>query len=175
MTQLLQMRRTEDLAEGLRGLSTCDIPVVAPHRTERRGTGNQVCRPTGRSPETHRRGGVEQAKTAANVRMRTSKVSNDPAFVRRRAWAVGILAGIVLAGVVAFFTVVGNDYQDAAAGTPTATHVVHVQSGESLSALAQRVAPGHSVATVIEAVRELNDLQTVGLRPGQALVVPDYR
>lgn len=98
-----------------------------------------------------------------------------PAIARRRRWAAGLLLGIGCAVVVAVLGVVGEDYSDAATGGPAATEVVHVRSGESLAALAARIAPEEPVAAVIATVRELNDLPTAGLRPGQALLVPAYR
>ncbi|WP_448223403.1 hypothetical protein [Gordonia iterans] len=98
-----------------------------------------------------------------------------PAIARRRRWAAGLLLGVGCAVVVAVLGVVGEDYSDAATGAPAATEVVHVRSGESLAALAARIAPEEPTAAVIATVRELNDLQTAGLRPGQALLVPAYR
>ncbi len=47
-----------------------------------------------------------------------------------------------------------------------------VQPGESLWAIAKRVAPGHDPRAVIDQLAELNDLQGRAVQAGQALVVP---
>ncbi|GAC58320.1 hypothetical protein GOHSU_37_00160 [Gordonia hirsuta DSM 44140 = NBRC 16056] len=93
----------------------------------------------------------------------------------RRVWAVAVLTGVALAALVLLLGALGSDYERAATGAPAQTQVVHVRSGESLSSLAARLAPEQSAAAVIAAIRELNGLEGVGLRPGQALVVPAYR
>ena len=93
----------------------------------------------------------------------------------RRRWAAGVIIGLGLAVFVSVLGMVGDDYQRAVTETPAATEVVHVRSGESLSSVAARIAPDLPTAAVIASVRDLNDLQGAGLRPGQALVVPAYR
>ncbi|MFT3715023.1 MAG: LysM peptidoglycan-binding domain-containing protein [Gordonia sp. (in: high G+C Gram-positive bacteria)] len=192
MTELLEIRRPNRkpnrAAVAPENVMTCDVPIVTPRRPRTPAVPATDCRPTGRSPRTHRRGLVETTRNRSDVRTETSNTAGEPGLrsngverpsaavvTRRRAWALGLLAGLGLAVLVGFFTVVGNGYEKAATGAPAATQVVHVRSGESLTSLAQRIAPELPAATVIETVRDLNDLQTAGLRPGQALVVPDYR
>lgn len=130
--------------------------------TGSRKSGRSNSRRSERSRRARHRGLVEHSAVA-------------PAIARRRRWAAGLLLGVGCAVVVAVLGVVGEDYSDAATGAPAATEVVHVRSGESLAALAARIAPEEPTAAVIATVRELNDLQTAGLRPGQALLVPAYR
>lgn len=87
-----------------------------------------------------------------------------------------LLVGGVLAGMVWLMAIIGGGLEDAATpATPGTTEVVYVRSGESLSALAERIAPELPTAGVIAQVRALNSLESSGLRVGQALVVPDYR
>ncbi|MFC3244394.1 hypothetical protein ACFOJ6_21365 [Gordonia humi] len=94
-----------------------------------------------------------------------SRHSNiDPAIRRRRTiGALGV--GAVLAGAVWLVAVVGSNVEDAATpSTPGSTQVVHVRTGESLSDVAQRIAPTLPVAGVVEQLRELNHLDTAGLQ-----------
>ena len=51
-------------------------------------------------------------------------------------------------------------------------HVVTVEQGDSLWTLARRVAPNHDPRDVVAKIRDLNDLTTSGLVPGQQLVLP---
>lgn len=52
---------------------------------------------------------------------------------------------------------------------------VVVQSGETLWGIAKDVAPGHDPRLVISQIRDLNDLGTRSIVPGQTLVVPTWR
>ncbi|HUR15126.1 MAG TPA: LysM peptidoglycan-binding domain-containing protein [Mycobacteriales bacterium] len=47
-----------------------------------------------------------------------------------------------------------------------------VQPGESLWAVANRVAPGHDPRAVIDQIADLNDLDSSAVQVGQLLVVP---
>jgi len=53
-----------------------------------------------------------------------------------------------------------------------AQHLVTVQQGDSLWTLARRVAPNDDPRDVVAQIRDLNDLSSSGLRPGQQLVLP---
>ncbi|MFC6466179.1 LysM peptidoglycan-binding domain-containing protein [Gordonia humi] len=175
---------------------TCDVPVVrlrpvASADTVRAG---ERCRPTGRPPRrtgdpASRRGEQPKqweprARSAVSAEtfehsaraVAPSRHSNiDPAIRRRRTiGALGV--GAVLAGAVWLVAVVGSNVEDAATpSTPGSTQVVHVRTGESLSDVAQRIAPTLPVAGVVEQLRELNHLDTAGLRVSQPLVAPAYR
>jgi LysM repeat protein len=50
--------------------------------------------------------------------------------------------------------------------------VVTVEAGESLWSLAQRAAPDNDPREVVAHIRELNDLSTAHLVPGQQLLLP---
>lgn len=56
---------------------------------------------------------------------------------------------------------------------PVTTKVVYVQPGESLWNIAQSAAPASAPDAVVQRIHELNGLGDSGLRPGQALRVPD--
>lgn len=174
---------------------TCDIPVVqgasrTPVRPERRAT---VCSPTGRDPRRARVGARSQRVAPERGSRRRSVVdggratdrdvtrdavsgrSNIDAVIGRRRLVGALAVGALLAGVVWLFTIVGSDYEDAATpGTPGVTQVVHARSGESLSDIARRIATDLPVAGVVEQLRELNHLQSSGLRVGQSLIAPAY-
>ena len=53
-----------------------------------------------------------------------------------------------------------------------APHLVTVQQGDSLWTLARQAAPDHDPREVVAQIRDLNDLSTSGLTPGQLLVLP---
>ncbi|GAB07698.1 LysM peptidoglycan-binding domain-containing protein [Gordonia amarae] len=103
------------------------------------------------------------------------EIASWETIARRRSVASAVLAGALLAVVTWLLVIVGNNYADAVAPDPTGSALVHVRSNESLSSVAARVAPGYPVEAVVEQIRELNDLTSSGLVPGQPLVVPRYR
>lgn len=158
-------------ARALRTVMTCDIPVVEQRSVLRTPLSGEVCFPTGRPERRMRasRRGV-LSHSVSETRLPSAEV------FRRRRWAGALLVGGALACLVWAFVLVGASYQDAAmpAG-PAATQVVYVRAGESLTDLAQRIAPELPPVGVIAALRELNGLETSGLAVGQALVVPRYR
>ena len=127
-------------------------------------------------------GGRGAPRTAPPAGTRCAAGGHDPheiasweTFARRRSVAAAVLAGGLLAVVAWLLVIVGNNYADAVAPDPTGSALVHVRSNESLSSVAARVAPGYPVEAVVEQIRELNDLTSSGLVPGQPLVVPRYR
>ncbi|MCF8588120.1 LysM peptidoglycan-binding domain-containing protein [Gordonia liuliyuniae] len=174
---------------------TCDLPVLdgrprVPLWTDAPARG---CRPTGRAPrragtfderrrsriacDSQRAGRLEQRPSAdrAGARRSAADRSNIDGVIARRRVVGALLLGSVLAGVVWMLTIVGSDYQDAVTpSTPGVTQVVHVRSGESLSDVARRVAADLPVAGVVEQLRELNHLESSGLRIGQPLIAPAY-
>ena len=58
------------------------------------------------------------------------------------------------------------------ADTPSRLAVVQVQAGESLQHVARRVAPDAEVSHVVERIRQLNELTSVAVDPGQTLIAP---
>ncbi len=83
--------------------------------------------------------------------------------------------GAALAGLVWVFAIVGGDYEAAAAPDPVATSIVHVRGGETLNAIAARIAPDVPRQAVVNQLRALNAMASAHLTVGQALVVPVYR
>lgn len=199
MSQLLISRTTERAARGAERSQitamTCDIPVVGagPAVRRRSGTEADVCRPSGRAPrrigslngrrersiarDVRRVAPVERPRSLehrASARPVRRRSNIDAVFARRRLVGALVL-GLILAGVVWIVTIIGSSYEDAATpGTPSVTQVVHVRSGESLSDVARRIADDLPVAGVVEQLRELNHLESSGLRVGQPLVAPAY-
>ncbi len=55
---------------------------------------------------------------------------------------------------------------------PAELAVVQVQAGETLQQIAERLAPGAPVSTVVERIRELNQLDSVAVDVGQTLIAP---
>jgi LysM repeat protein len=84
---------------------------------------------------------------------------------------LALLAGIITIwlGAVAQF---GGAVQGASAPVPDRLAVVQVQSGETLQGVAARVAPDAPVGTVVERIRELNELDSAVVDAGQTLIAP---
>ena len=93
----------------------------------------------------------------------------------RRGRAVLLLTLVTL--LLAAFSLgrVGTQASPRSAKTssPTLSQIV-VQPGESLWAVAMRVAPGHDPRGVIDQLADLNHLQTSSLQAGQLLLVPAH-
>ncbi|MFW0784793.1 LysM peptidoglycan-binding domain-containing protein [Gordonia sp. CPCC 206044] len=104
-----------------------------------------------------------------------SPASTSRVYARRRAAALAVLAGGALAIVVWVVAIVGSNYAASVAPEPVGAEVVHVRAGDSLSSIADRVAPDMPRETVIDAIVARNDLSGSGLRVGQALIAPAYR
>jgi predicted Zn-dependent protease len=87
------------------------------------------------------------------------------------------LATVVLALVAAAITVwLGLVAQlgapDPVSPAPARLAVVQVQAGESLEQLAQRIAPDASVGSVVDQIRDLNELDSAAVDAGQTLIAP---
>ncbi|RVW03939.1 LysM peptidoglycan-binding domain-containing protein [Rhodococcus xishaensis] len=57
-------------------------------------------------------------------------------------------------------------------GIPAETATVQVRDGETLSAVASRIAPGAPIGRVVDRIMELNDMPGVSVRAGQTLLAP---
>ena len=117
-----------------------------------------------------------QRPAGAPLRHRGTGVLMSRASHRRRP--VTPLATVVLALVAAAITVwLGLVAQlgagpESSAAVPGRLAVVQVQLGESLEALAQRVAPDAPVGSVVDQIRDLNELDTAAVDAGQTLIAP---
>lgn len=127
-------------------------------------------RPTaGSRPGPDRPGGAPMRHGGTGVMM--SRASHRPRPITPTTTVMLALTAAAITvwlGVVAQFGGVGAGAQE----TPTELAVVHVESGESLQQLAQRVAPEAPVGAVVDRIRELNSLSSVALEAGQTLVAP---
>lgn len=117
--------------------------------------------------------------------------SSRPAVPRRAVPAVGRRRGVrltrrgrlllllaLLALLLAAFTLgrVGDSQAATSAATPTATRPTYVSTtvhqGETLWAVAKRVDPGHDPRALVQAIRQLNHLQSAAVQAGQQLLLP---
>jgi LysM repeat protein len=105
---------------------------------------------------------------------RAHPVSSQGALrLTRRGRVVAFIASLV---TVLMVVIAAGQMADATGSSSAAapTSVV-VQSGETLWGIAREIAPGHDPRLVIAQIRELNDLGTRSIVPGQTLVVPSLR
>jgi len=141
-------------------------------RTTRPVRPSDTTRPAGRRLPAQRRVAVSCAGSRnSEQRMPTER---EMVFVRRRAWAGAAVTGVGLMLVVAFMTFFGGVIQQSADPARMGTEVVRVQSGESLGAIASRIAPEMPTETVVAKIMELNAMNNSALSVGQALVTPVY-
>lgn len=98
---------------------------------------------------------------------------------RRPAKAITPVTVVGLALLAALITVwlgavaqFGEKVRDASGSVPNQLGVVQVQSGETLARLAARVAPQAPVSSVVERIRELNELDSPAIAAGQTLIAP---
>lgn len=130
------------------------VPVADPATKARRP------RPRPVAPPTRRRvAGAPRVVAPASCAARRPRLP--------LAWLLAVAAVVCLA-VVGLGMLAGSG----ASAVPERTTVVHVQPGESLSELADRMAPGSDRAAVVDRIRELNGGLDAALLPGQPLRVP---
>ncbi|MBT0567914.1 LysM peptidoglycan-binding domain-containing protein [Williamsia sp. CHRR-6] len=141
-------------------------PTARPAGTPRPVAGTASTRPsdTARSATSQHRSGTR----CADARVRTTTISPV-------GWFAAIAVGFVLAALVWALAIVGSEISDAHTPAVAGTSVVHVRSGESLTALAQRVAPDEPAAAVVADLRYLNHLDNSAVVAGQPLLAPVYR
>lgn len=154
-----------EIPAALRGPRSTEVRVgsrtsVRPRRDVRRPRDG---RPLGLSVGDRRPAGTRCA----------SEVVDNRVFARRRA-VLAVLVGVGLAVLVWVVGTIGADYAASVAPAPTGTEVVHVRQGDSLSSIADRVAPDVPRQSVIEEIVARNELGSSGLRVGQALIAPAY-
>jgi hypothetical protein len=102
----------------------------------------------------------------------STEMSPRPVRLTRRGRVVVLLALLALTLVAFSLGRVGSEAAPRTAQTGTTTTSTVVQPGESLWAVAKRVAPGHDPRAVIDQIADLNNLSSSGLRAGQLLVIP---
>jgi LysM domain len=124
---------------------------------------------------------AQRPRRAARVRPGHGPVAYRGTGVRvsrapHRPRPVGMTMTLILAAVAALITIWLVSLAQARGGSsaevPEQLAVVQVQPGESLQRLAARVAPGAPVASVVDRIRELNQLDSAALDAGQTLIAP---
>lgn len=89
------------------------------------------------------------------------------------SWRTLLASVLVTVGVLLGLGVVAHAVTSADAGSLSgATEVVRVGSGETLTDVAERIAPSESAQQVIERIKELNAMSESSIDSGQSLVVP---
>jgi LysM domain len=95
---------------------------------------------------------------------------------RPRPVSVSVTIGLAaLAALVTVWLVAlaqSRSTDAASTSVPEQIGVVQVQPGENLQRLAARVAPDAPVGSVVERIRELNELDSAALDVGQTLIAP---
>jgi hypothetical protein len=134
-------------------------------------------RPVRRTPADARRRPRSHRPTGAPLHYRGTGVLMSRASHRRKP--VTPMATVVLALVAAAITVwlglvaqLGAPHDAPALSSPARLAVVQVQAGESLEQLAQRIAPDASVGSVVNQIRDLNELDSAAVDAGQTLIAP---
>lgn len=128
--------------------TTAVHPHVTPVRLER------VQRPRGAQARARRTQAPRPAPVRLTLRGRVA------AFT---ASIVALMAIVMVAGQVA----------DASDDAPAVfDSVVVVQAGDTLWGMAREIAPEHDPRAVVEQIRDVNNLGTSAIVPGQSLMVP---
>jgi hypothetical protein len=90
-----------------------------------------------------------------------------------RRGRVVLVMTVMFALVIAGLTL-GHGSSLAASHAPAAHQRVTVEAGETLWAVAARVAPHDDPRIVIADIESFNHLQTANVEPGQQLVIPTF-
>jgi len=114
---------------------------------------------------------TKQAASPVRAAQQARVQSPGATHVTRRGRA--ILLVLLVALLYAAFAV-GRANSEAAVRTDAAPELVQVtvQQGDTLWAVARRLAPGQDPRPVVEQLRRLNHLRTPGLQIGQQLLLP---
>lgn len=135
-----------------------------------------VRRPPASRPATRTPGAYLRANSRADggvVRLGTSE--RQPVRLTRRGRLVSVVLSVLMLGAVVIGA--GSVADASAPQTQGSTALgdsgtVVVQSGQTLWGIALDVAPDHDPRMVISQIRDLNDLGTRSIVPGQTLIVP---
>jgi LysM domain len=137
-------------------------PLTRPHR------GDQVGYRHGRAVPVS----VRPTQGAVAYRGTGVRLSRAP----HRPRPVSMTMTVVLAGIAALIALwlmtLGQSRVDNTAHVPQQLEVVQVQPGENLQRLAARVAPDAPVGSVVDRIRELNELDSPTVDAGQTLIAP---
>ncbi|NDZ92550.1 LysM peptidoglycan-binding domain-containing protein [Streptomyces sp. SID6673] len=160
------------------GTQTRETPALAPRRPATSGVGarpRRAARVEPTRPADRRPAGRHNVGTTIAGTRCAAPADERLVYARRRAAALAVLVGGALAALVWVVAIVGSNYAASVAPQPVGTEVVHVRQGDTLSSIADRVAPDLPRQSVIDQIVERNALPSTGLRIGQALIAPAYR
>jgi hypothetical protein len=90
-----------------------------------------------------------------------------------RRGRVVLVMSVMFALVIAGLTL-GHGSSLAASHAPAAHHTVTVEAGETLWALAARVAPHSDPRIVVADIESFNHLRGANVEPGQQLAIPRF-
>jgi hypothetical protein len=137
---------------------------------------NPVVRPEIRPVGQRRRPPNSRRPGGAPARYRGSGVLMSRASHRRRPITpiTTVLLALVASGITIWLGLVAQfgGVVGESAAVPSRLAVIQVQTGETLQQVAHRVAPDAPVGQVVNRIRELNKLESVGLDAGQTLIAP---
>ena len=106
--------------------------------------------------------------SATTASQHTTAASHTRLTKRGRVLLLAALVAVVFGA----FSLGRSVSEAAPPSAQPAQHLVTVQQGDSLWTLAQRVAPDNDPREVVALIRDLNDLSSSQLLPGQHLVLP---
>lgn len=102
------------------------------------------------------------------------RMSRAPHRPRPVSVTMTVILAVVAALIAAWLVALAQSRSAASSGrsVPEQLAVVQVQPGENLQRLAARVAPDSPVGSVVERIRQLNELDSAALDAGQTLIAP---
>jgi hypothetical protein len=102
------------------------------------------------------------------------QMSRAPHRPRPVSVTMTVILAVVAALIAVWLVALAQARGAASSGTsvPEQLAVVQVQPGENLQRLAARVAPDSPVGSVVERIRQLNELDSAALDAGQTLIAP---
>ena len=131
------------------------------------GNGEVLLRPRRMAP-------TRPAASAMVYRGTGVRMSRAPHRPRPVSVAMTVILAVAAALIAAWLVALGQARSVSSPGTsvPEQLAVVQVQPGENLQRLAARVAPDSPVGSVVERIRQLNELDSAALDAGQTLIAP---
>jgi hypothetical protein len=103
--------------------------------------------------------------------MRPARSRSTLRLTRRGRLAV-LLGLLVLAFAIGVFVTAAGSVATQRPGTPEATQIVQVGSGDTLWGIASELADDGDVRAMMQRIERLNALDSTSLQAGQRLVVP---
>ena len=114
------------------------------------------------APSVRRPGTREQSRDRVQSQVRLT----------RRGQLVVVAVALLIAFAVGVFVTAAGSVATLEPGTPEATRIVQVGSGETLWGLASELSEDGDVRAMMQRIERLNALDSTVLQAGQRLVVP---